>query len=44
MKDRLGNIERIVTDGGYGLTQEIESLRNSDDTGVPLNVAKREKA
>jgi hypothetical protein len=44
VKDRLGNIERIVTDGGYGLTQEIESLRNSDDTGVPLNVAKREKA
>ena len=44
VKDRLGNVERIVTDGGYGLTQEIESLRNSDDTGVPLNVAKREKA
>jgi hypothetical protein len=44
VKDRLGNIERIVTDGGYGLTQEIESLRNSDDTGVPLNVVKREKA
>ncbi|WP_341712312.1 hypothetical protein [Erythrobacter sp.] len=27
MKDRLGNVERIVTDSGYRLTHEIESLR-----------------
>ena len=27
VKDRLGNIERIVTDSGYHLTQEIEALR-----------------
>ncbi|QLC24301.1 hypothetical protein HFP57_04155 [Parasphingopyxis algicola] len=27
VKDRLTNIERIVTDGGYVLEQEIESLR-----------------
>lgn len=27
MKDRLANVERIVTDGGYGLTHEIEALR-----------------
>lgn len=27
MKDRLANVERIVTDGGYRLTQEIEQLR-----------------
>lgn len=27
MKDRLGNVERIVTDGGYHLTQEIDRLR-----------------
>lgn len=27
IKDRLANIERIVTDGGYSLTHEIESLR-----------------
>ena len=27
LKDRLGNIERIVTDSGYQLTSEIESLR-----------------
>ncbi|WBY16320.1 hypothetical protein PF049_12105 [Erythrobacteraceae bacterium WH01K] len=28
IKDRLGNVERIVTDGGYHLTHEIESLRD----------------
>lgn len=27
MKDRLNNVERIVTDSGYQLTHEIESLR-----------------
>ena len=27
MKDRLVNVERIVTDDGHRLTQEIESLR-----------------
>lgn len=27
LKDRLGNVERIVTDSGYHLTTEIESLR-----------------
>ncbi len=45
MKDRLNNVERIVTDGGYGLTHEIEKLRDQgNDSGVPLNVAKQEKA
>ncbi len=28
MKDRLANVERIVTDGGYHLTHEIEALRD----------------
>ena len=28
MKDRLANVERIVTDGGYSLTHEIENLRS----------------
>ncbi len=28
LKDRLGNVERIVTDSGYQLTHEIESLRS----------------
>ncbi|MFZ9395951.1 MAG: hypothetical protein ACO25F_07825 [Erythrobacter sp.] len=27
MKDRLANVERIVTDGGYRIGQEIEALR-----------------
>ena len=27
MKDRLANVERIVTDSGYHLTHEIENLR-----------------
>ena len=31
VKDRLGNVERIVTDSGYRLGHEIESLR--DDKG-----------
>lgn len=28
MKDRLGNVERIVTDSGYHLTSEIDRLRD----------------
>lgn len=28
MKDRLTNVERIVTDSGYQLTHEIDRLRN----------------
>lgn len=32
MKDRLGNVERIVTDSGYQLTHEIETLRGSTET------------
>ncbi len=27
VKDRLANVERIVTDGGYSLNQQIEALR-----------------
>ncbi|MEM6907910.1 MAG: hypothetical protein AAF494_04460 [Pseudomonadota bacterium] len=27
VKDRLANVERIVTDGGYHLSSEIEQLR-----------------
>ncbi len=30
VKDRLANVERIVTDSGYQLTHEIEALRASD--------------
>ena len=28
VKDRLANVERIVTDGGYTLTSEIDALRD----------------
>ena len=31
MKDRLANVERIVTDGGYRLTHEIEQLRGAKE-------------
>ncbi|MBK9009274.1 hypothetical protein [Novosphingobium sp.] len=27
IKDRLGNVERIVTDSGYHLNQQIDALR-----------------
>ena len=36
IKDRLGNVERIVTDSGYALTHEIETLR---DTGRDMQEA-----
>ncbi|MEL7719315.1 hypothetical protein AAG604_04855 [Citromicrobium bathyomarinum] len=32
IKDRLGNVERIVTDSGYHLTHEIETLREKQET------------
>lgn len=32
MKDRLGNIERIVTDSGYQLTHEIDRLHSHKET------------
>lgn len=28
VKDRLANVERIVTDSGYALTHQIEALRS----------------
>lgn len=36
IKDRLAVVERIVTDGNYGLTQKIEKLRDDRANGVPL--------
>ena len=30
VKDRLANVERIVTDSGYHLTHEIEALRSTE--------------
>jgi len=31
IKDRLANVERIVTDSGYRLTHEIERLRDGKE-------------
>ena len=31
MKDRLANVERIVTDSGYQLTHDIERLRDRSE-------------
>ena len=31
LKDRLGNVERIVTDSGYQLTHEIDRLREREE-------------
>jgi hypothetical protein len=35
IKDRLGNVERIVTDGGYHLTAQIDALRAREPGGTP---------
>lgn len=49
MEDRMVVLERIVTDKGYTVAEEIEALRDrpaprSADNGVPLNVSNREEA
>ena len=40
--NRVAVLERIVTDKGYGLAEEIEALRSPTDNGVPLDVARKE--
>jgi len=49
MQDRMIVLEKIVTDRGYTLSEEIEALRDtptrnasSSDAGVPLNLDKKE--
>lgn len=49
MQDRMIVLEKIVTDRGYSLSEEIEALRdktstNRADSGVPLNLDRKEKA
>lgn len=49
MQDRMIVLEKIVTDRGYSLSEEIEALRSSPapataDSGVPLNLDRKEKA
>lgn len=52
MQDRMIVLEKIVTDRGYSLSDEIEALRDvpapdlstsRDDSGVPLNLQAKEK-
>jgi len=43
MQDRMVVLEKIVTDRGYSLSNEIEALRDApSDAGVPLNIGKKE--
>ena len=43
MQDRMIVLEKIVTDRGYSVAEEIEALRDKPtDSGVPLNVARKE--
>ncbi|MDG5746906.1 hypothetical protein P8Q88_01835 [Qipengyuania sp. XHP0207] len=45
MQDRMVVLEKIVTDRGYSLHDEIEALRDrSPDSGVPLEMRTQEKA
>lgn len=44
IKDRLAVVERIVTDGGYGLTAEIDKLRDDRANGVPLRQRQTERS
>ncbi|QYU70409.1 hypothetical protein J4558_09955 [Leptolyngbya sp. 15MV] len=40
--DRVAVLERIVTDKGYGLSEQIEALRDTS-SGTPLNLANKER-
>ena len=46
--DRVAVLERIVTDKGYGLREEIEALRDDrrgeEGAGVPLGLTGKERA
>ena len=49
MQDRMIVLEKIVTDRGYSLSDEIEALRDvpspvASDNGTPLNLDRKEKA
>ena len=47
MQDRMVVLEKIVTDRGYSLADEIEALRRApaaSDSGTPLNFGNKEQA
>lgn len=46
---RMQVLERIVTDKGYVVAEQIEALRDqrreeNEDAGVPLDIASKERA
>ena len=45
MQDRMIVLEKIVTDRGYSLSEEIEALRDAPaaDAGLPLDFGSKEK-
>lgn len=46
MQDRMVVLEKIVTDRGYSLREEIEALRDTPqraDSGVPLDMQRKER-
>lgn len=47
LEQRVRVLERIVTDKGYDVAAQINALRDvkshEEETGVPLDIAKREK-
>ncbi|HSF11388.1 MAG TPA: hypothetical protein VLA50_00305 [Erythrobacter sp.] len=47
MQDRMIVLEKIVTDRGYSLAEEIEALRDTrrmdEGSGVPLGLANKER-
>lgn len=38
VKERLANVERIVTDSGFGLSEQIAALASHGDSGTPLEL------
>ena len=43
LQERVKVLERIVTDKGYDVADQIEALRDSPDAGVPLALKKGER-
>lgn len=44
VKERLANVERIVTDSGFGLSEQIAALATRDDNGTPLELVSSRNA
>ena len=42
LKDRLGNVERIVTDKGYDVATQIEALRDARQTEALIDSREQE--